>query len=591
MAISESVFRTGDITSLVSFQTGRQDAPGKTVADSAKMKKWGAENADDFAVGHMATHKVFRGTAGFKPTHRVQDIMLLGQNDGLEVDDHIFVASGSLYKCLSVTATTSTWAPVTGTWLTTDFGCDPTGQTDNTTEVQAMFLAAPDGSELGLVGETLVSPDSLLCTRWFHFRGIGMAVAITPYTGFRMTGDGLLLDCNTEAVDFFNVSFRGPGEEVGAGAIALRVRRPSGNPNYSPKFNQLWIEGFRTYGLETLAMVDGRFLNCTIENCGYGIFCEDTSGPNRVIFAANKFIGCNFSGNDFGVWVHNPDADPSDVGDPQTEHNLWVGCSFQLNGTHDAGPVNYAGLYFGENMNYNRVVGCQFYDQVRQDIYCAGNVGNSFSDCVSERPGRMFFYGNGATDLHFSNCEVWESNFEKNGTPFTHGFAFSTFTFDANCTGRVVHCRSRAAGLSTGGEPEFGMNIVSTSNIKVLDFESHGHIANEMSGTPTDFDGHSQVQRTVRLAVVASTTQTQGQAPLVKEWNEVTSVANTDDVVTMPPATVGKRCKIRNSGVNQLQIFPVSGDNFQGSAVNASVTLAASSIVEYECWSAGEWRT
>jgi hypothetical protein len=81
--------------------------------------------------------------------------------------------------------------------------------------------------------------------------------------------------------------------------------------------------------------------------------------------------------------------------------------------------------------------------------------------------------------------------------------------------------------------------------------------------------------RTVEKTITASTTQTQGQQPLTKDINEISTVANANDVVTLPSAVTGSEIYVRNNGANTLQIFPASSDAIDNQAINTSVTLAA----------------
>lgn len=90
--------------------------------------------------------------------------------------------------------------------------------------------------------------------------------------------------------------------------------------------------------------------------------------------------------------------------------------------------------------------------------------------------------------------------------------------------------------------------------------------------------------------ITASTTQTQGQQPLTTNINEISVVANVNDVVTMPSAVAGLVVRIVNNGANTLQIFPASDDNL-GAGVNTSVTLAAGSNVTYWAYDGTNWET
>lgn len=96
------------------------------------------------------------------------------------------------------------------------------------------------------------------------------------------------------------------------------------------------------------------------------------------------------------------------------------------------------------------------------------------------------------------------------------------------------------------------------------------------------------IKHTVDTNLTASTTQAQGQNPLTKDFNNVTTVANANDVVTMPDAVAGMEISIRNSGANILQIFPASGDDL-GAGVDASVTLAVGSLIRYITFDTTTW--
>jgi len=90
------------------------------------------------------------------------------------------------------------------------------------------------------------------------------------------------------------------------------------------------------------------------------------------------------------------------------------------------------------------------------------------------------------------------------------------------------------------------------------------------------------------IAITASTTQTQGQQPLTGKYNEISIVANTDDVVTLPPAQAGISAIVRNNGANRLQIFPASGDDL-GNGVNNSVKMQPVECVAFFCVDADNW--
>lgn len=97
------------------------------------------------------------------------------------------------------------------------------------------------------------------------------------------------------------------------------------------------------------------------------------------------------------------------------------------------------------------------------------------------------------------------------------------------------------------------------------------------------------IARDVNAGITASTTQTQGQQPLTAEFNEVSTVANTNDTVTLITAVAGLEQTIFNNGANTLQIFPASGDNL-GAGVDTATTLAAGSTVRFAAYDVTNWR-
>lgn len=95
----------------------------------------------------------------------------------------------------------------------------------------------------------------------------------------------------------------------------------------------------------------------------------------------------------------------------------------------------------------------------------------------------------------------------------------------------------------------------------------------------------------VQTGITASVTQTQGQQALTKEWNEVSTCATTNDVVTLPTVRAGRRCVIWNRGAETLQVFPASGDKINGGSTDASVTIAAAGKSVFCGIDDAEWLT
>lgn len=106
----------------------------------------------------------------------------------------------------------------------------------------------------------------------------------------------------------------------------------------------------------------------------------------------------------------------------------------------------------------------------------------------------------------------------------------------------------------------------------------------------TEASSHVLVTHEMHSGITASTTQTQGNGALLSSKNEVSTVATTNDTVTLPTASAGLDCIIINNGANTLQIFPASGDDL-GAGVDTATTLAAGSTVRYLAWDSTNWAT
>ena len=92
----------------------------------------------------------------------------------------------------------------------------------------------------------------------------------------------------------------------------------------------------------------------------------------------------------------------------------------------------------------------------------------------------------------------------------------------------------------------------------------------------------------VESGITASTTQTQGQGPLTKGVNEISTVANANDTVTLDSAGEGKSQLVINNGVNTLQVFPASGDD-AGAGVDTAVTIAAGGSQRFTAYDDTNW--
>jgi hypothetical protein len=110
----------------------------------------------------------------------------------------------------------------------------------------------------------------------------------------------------------------------------------------------------------------------------------------------------------------------------------------------------------------------------------------------------------------------------------------------------------------------------------------------KIDGTTNNMAMSQSFQRSTAASLTASTTQTQGQGALTADINEVSTVANANDVRTLPAALAGRHCLVINNGANTLQVFPASGDDL-GAGVNTSTTIASGSRKLFVAYDSTNW--
>lgn len=82
----------------------------------------------------------------------------------------------------------------------------------------------------------------------------------------------------------------------------------------------------------------------------------------------------------------------------------------------------------------------------------------------------------------------------------------------------------------------------------------------------------------------------QANATAIKtEYAKVTTVATAADSVKIRKAVAGCRHVVVNDGANACNIYPQTGDNFEGAAANAAQSLPAGNTLEVFCFVDGEY--
>lgn len=152
-------------------------------------------------------------------------------------------------------------------------------------------------------------------------------------------------------------------------------------------------------------------------------------------------------------------------------------------------------------------------------------------------------------------------------------------------------------------DPDTKLEVLGSTGIKIsfdgtdnatLVTDTNGDLTIKVSGSQVIIDGNlamvndKLILRDTNAGITASTTQAQGQGALTAEINEISTVANPDDTVTLHAASAGITQIIINKGANTLQIFPASGDDL-GSGVDVAQELESNEDVIYVAYDATTW--
>lgn len=170
---------------------------------------------------------------------------------------------------------------------------------------------------------------------------------------------------------------------------------------------------------------------------------------------------------------------------------------------------------------------------------------------------------------------------------------------DFNTTGKAyfMNDMSIAGDLNIEGKAAFnGLKNFNPNSVLINDLNVTGdsNFANISVSNRTWLNGNlfmgnnAFIAVDVNAGITASTTQTQGQGALSSQVNEISTVANDDDTVTLPPAITGITVEIINNGANTLLIFPASGNDL-GLGINIGEELEANERVKFVAYTATKW--
>jgi hypothetical protein len=430
-----------------------------------------------------------------------------------------------------------------------------------------------------------------------------------------------------------DVGFVGPGgNQTTAHGFHLRI----GNGNLQMSSRGVRIVGFSVgfFAGNTITALAHAEMKNHGNLINFQLGDEDT-GPANVVFE-----NCDSQLSDIGVLVQ------------RCHNCAWNGGLIQANNRHiffgdpaNITPTTGVSIFFGKKLHLETE---NTYSAGHKAIEFSTTVGNSyivdFSDvfCASVTPSNLLLPTDGVWS--FVNCGIGmalgclagvsvhcqspsskfgfsdvfineEARFTAAWPEYPGGFGFVSGTYDHDYGAQGPHASITLTGDTTINVPtnaprgarvrylvrqdgtggrritlgagiygavyNLGCEVASMFTSFELEYYAAGLWA--MKAPQRGYTDHDPV-----ATMTASTTQTQGQQPITRKIARVTTVANANDVVTLPPAEAGLEVIVINDGANTLQVFPASGDDL-GSGVDTSTTQASGSNNRYVGLSAGVW--
>ena len=100
----------------------------------------------------------------------------------------------------------------------------------------------------------------------------------------------------------------------------------------------------------------------------------------------------------------------------------------------------------------------------------------------------------------------------------------------------------------------------------------------------------TRIRKSVSAGIIASTTQTQSAGTsIASDINEVSTVANVGDAVTLPSAVAGYEIKIFNNGANAMSVFPNVDDDINGNGVDTAISMAVGDNIIFVAYDSTNW--
>lgn len=376
-------------------------------------------------------------------------------------------------------------------------------------------------------------------------------------------------------------------------------RIPSANMPFVDKqgrINSVWYEFFRNFISRTVESSSGTGSNATVDiEAGAGLreAVEGTfsvgQGSGLVVNADDVSIDINGLTRVQGVL-----DDEIIISRPQSNNSLnktrlrdVAGLS-SPGGSNTQVQFNNAGSFEGDTGLTYTGVGVSGTLGIAETLTINGTT---FSSATNANKF-IFQVPTGSATTHFTFQQSGAGSSDMPVDLKSHG-ASPYMNIINNSGGTGTTTSTSAVYFSSGSGPTtyWSLGLTSSSTGRTFTLGSTALNAGNVftaDGTNFNFQVNNSLLLSTAAGLTASTTQTQGQGALTKDVNEVATVANANDVRTLPAALAGRSCLVINNGANTLQVFPASGDNL-GAGLNTSTTIVAGSRKMFVAFDSTNW--
>lgn len=508
-----------------------------------------------------------------------------------------------------------------GRFVVTDFGAVPGSGTDSLNGVQAAINAAYDNGGGDVV---------------FPVGGFYVSNTITMYSGVRLVGEGKWDSTGTAPTVGAFLSARSGF----AGTNLITNDGTNGLNDLEVRNLYVTGNGLATYGIKWAEAHNCDIHYTTVANCTKaGIWLQRTSSATNCRLAhVVTYSNCtasslaDYEGSCTIEWTdcRVTDCNFSTSSTDYAESGKRVGLLLRGGGSHFIAntfcDISETGVVF-DNSGTNILVNVRA-DRCRGDGFVftdeSSTSNNSLVNCYALSCGAQTTGTYDGFDVASTrnNCLIgckvstsgntvanaYVSGDSGSGVNWFIGCHADTSAYATNLYSLTSKTRVRIVGQDSGNELSAHTQIFSigrdTDETITLRFNrlssakdfawnnttGQFELADDLSVTGY-ITASTFVIGGVTTGITASTTQTQvGGTALTTEINNVATVANANDTVTLPSAAAGRRCVIFNNGANTLRIYPASGDNL-GTGVDTLTTLAAGSNLYLIAYDATNWET